>query len=108
MSLKDRRARLLEEKERKADADANPDQAWEYHARNMAKTFGPTMEGDFNKLGEKGWELVQIAEGYAIFKRPKADEPQHQGADPTRAARPRFLSRASGSRRASSGSSTIA
>lgn len=46
---------------------------WEYKARNMQKVLGPMTEGDFNRLGQEGWEFVAMVQGgksgYAIFKR---------------------------------------
>lgn len=51
---------------------------WEYLARNLEKVAGMSVESDFNKRGAEGWEFVGTvkggrgADGYAIFKRPKA------------------------------------
>lgn len=45
---------------------------WEYLARNLKKVAGMALENDFNKHGEQGWEFVAVADGYAIFKRPKS------------------------------------
>ena len=47
-------------------------QQWEYLARNLKKVPGMALESDFNKHGAEGWEFVAVADGYAIFKRPKA------------------------------------
>lgn len=44
---------------------------WEYKARNLKKVAGPMIETDFNRLGDDGWEFVAVADGYAIFKRPR-------------------------------------
>lgn len=62
-----------EDKQERAERDTNPDQTWEYKARNLAKVPGMALEDDFNELGQRGWEFVAMAtggsEGYAIFKR---------------------------------------
>lgn len=74
MGLRERRQQLLDQREADAERDENPEQAWEYKARNLAKVAGMSLEDDFNKLGRAGWEFVAMAsggsEGYAIFKRP--------------------------------------
>lgn len=42
---------------------------WEYAVRPFDnKPFGP--DWDFPAMGEKGWELVAVADGKAYFKRP--------------------------------------
>jgi hypothetical protein len=73
MGLRDKRKELLEEKDARDDRDANPDEQWEYLARNLAKVPGMAIESDFNKHGRKGWEFVGITgtdkDHYAIFKR---------------------------------------
>ena len=46
---------------------------WEYKARNLNKVPGMSIENDFNKLGQEGWEFVAITgekkDHYAILKR---------------------------------------
>ena len=73
---------------------------WEYLARNLEKVAGMSVESDFNKRGAEGWEFVGTvkggrgADGYAIFKRPKAwsrsrtTTAEHRTCPPRR-ARPR-------------------
>lgn len=58
-----------ERKTESAERDANPERRWEYKARNLNKVAGMALEDDFNKFGQKGWEFVAVADGYAIFKR---------------------------------------
>lgn len=48
-------------------------QRWEYRARNLKKVAGMAMENDFNEHGAAGWEFCAVADGYAIFKRPRND-----------------------------------
>ncbi len=69
MGFKDRREKLLEEKADQEERDANPEEQWEYLARNLDKVPGIALEDDFNKHGQKGWEFVAVAKDYAIFKR---------------------------------------
>lgn len=69
MGFKDKREKLLEEKAEKEERDANPEEQWEYRARNLDKVPGMALEDDFNKHGQKGWEFVAVAKDYAIFKR---------------------------------------
>jgi len=69
MGFKDRREKLLEEKADQEERDANPEEQWEYLARNLDKVAGIALEDDFNKHGQKGWEFVAVAKDYAIFKR---------------------------------------
>jgi hypothetical protein len=47
---------------------------WEYRARNLKKVAGIAMERDFNEHGAAGWEFCAVADGYAIFKRPRRDK----------------------------------
>lgn len=58
-----------------APSEAPLEEQWEYKARNLAKVAGMSLENDFNKFGQQGWEFVAMAtggsEGYAIFKRRK-------------------------------------
>lgn len=56
-------------RQEREDRDENPEQRWEYLARNLAKVPGVALEDDFNKHGEKGWEFASVANDYAIFKR---------------------------------------
>ena len=55
---------------------------WEYKARNLNKVPGMAIEGDFNKLGQEGWEFVAITgekkDHYAIFKRKLAEEEERR------------------------------
>lgn len=73
MGLRDKRQQLLDDKEAREDHDANPDEQWEYLARNLQKVPGMAIESDFNKHGQKGWEFVGTTgtdkDHYAIFKR---------------------------------------
>lgn len=73
--FKDRREASAQATADREERDGNPDQQWEYLARNLAKVPGVGLEDDFNKLGVRGWEFVAMAsggkEGYAIFKRPR-------------------------------------
>lgn len=73
MGLLERHTQLAERKTEREEQNANPEEQWEYLARNLAKVPGMALETDFNKLGAKGWEFVAMAsggrEGYAIFKR---------------------------------------
>lgn len=55
-----------------AEHDIYAGPKWEYRARNLKKVPGMGLERDFNDHGAAGWEFVAVAEGYAIFKRPKA------------------------------------
>jgi hypothetical protein len=72
MGLREKRRELLDAKEQRTERDADPDQRWEYLARNVDKVAGMALEDDFNKHGDKGWEFVAMAkEDYAIFKRRK-------------------------------------
>lgn len=48
-------------------------QKWEYRARNLKKVMGSMIERDFNEHGAAGWEFCSVAEGYAIFKRPRRE-----------------------------------
>jgi hypothetical protein len=73
MGLRDKRRDLLEEKAGREERDANPDEQWEYVARNLDKVAGMALEDDFNKHGRKGWEFVAVAKDYAIFKRRRPD-----------------------------------
>lgn len=70
MGLLDRRSELQDAKDASTERDANPETQWEYKARNLAKVPGVATEDDFNRLGQQGWELVAVAQDYAIFKRP--------------------------------------
>jgi hypothetical protein len=74
MGLRDKRAEVLAERAERDERDADPEQQWEYLARNLHKTVGFALEADFNNHGKKGWEFVSVVEakgneGYAIFKR---------------------------------------
>ena len=69
MGLRDKRRDLQEEKASREERDANPDEQWEYVARNLDKVAGMALEDDLNKHGRKGWEFVAVAKDYAIFKR---------------------------------------
>jgi hypothetical protein len=74
MGLLDRRKDLQQEKAAREERDANPDEQWEYLARNLDKVAGMALEDDFNKHGRKGWEFVAVAKDYAIFKRRRPNE----------------------------------
>jgi hypothetical protein len=69
MGLRDKRKELLEQKAERGERDASPEEQWEYLARNLDKVAGMTLEDDFNKHGQKGWEFVAVAKDYAVFKR---------------------------------------
>jgi hypothetical protein len=69
MGLRDRAKRQEEEKAEREERDANPEEQWEYLARNLDKVAGMGLEDDFNKHGRKGWEFVAVAKDYALFKR---------------------------------------
>lgn len=69
MGLRDRRKQLLQAKAGRQERDENPEEQWEYLARNLDKVPGLALEDDFNQHGEKGWEFVAVAKDYAIFKR---------------------------------------
>ncbi len=50
---------------------------WEYKGvewLELMKFTHSEGDGELVKLGNEGWELVTISEGYAIFKRPKSEE----------------------------------
>lgn len=73
MGLKDKRRELLAEKEAAGEREAATVEAadkWEYVARNLDKVPGFALEDDFNQHGQRGFEFVAVANGYAIFKRP--------------------------------------
>jgi hypothetical protein len=76
MGFRERREAATLEREARQERDSRPyeGQRWEYKARNLAKVAGISLETDFNKLGQQGWEFVAMAtggrQGYAIFKRP--------------------------------------
>lgn len=72
MGLRDKRRELLDSAEARSERDENPDEQWEYLARNLDKVPGMALEDDFNKHGQKGWEFVAVAKDYAIFKRQAA------------------------------------
>jgi hypothetical protein len=44
----------------------------EYLALNLKKVAGPMLEREFNKRAEDGWRFVAVADGYAIFERPRS------------------------------------
>jgi hypothetical protein len=73
MGFRDRAKERQEEakaaKAEKEERDANPEEQWEYLARNLSKVAGMALEDDFNKHGRKGWEFVAVADNYAVFKR---------------------------------------
>jgi len=60
-----------------------PVQHWEYLARNLKKTSGKALEKDLNTRGLEGWELVALADGHAVFKRPTKPAPAAKPAPPT-------------------------
>lgn len=76
MGFRARRDELKEAAAEREERDASPAEQWEYLARNLRKVPGMAMEKDFNEQGEKGWEFVAVAEGYAIFKRRLNRSPQ--------------------------------
>ena len=43
---------------------------WEYKAEHCGYNSG--LPAQLNELGTEGWELVQIADGIAVFKRMKS------------------------------------
>jgi hypothetical protein len=74
MGLLDKRKDLQQEKAAREERDANPDEQWEYLARNLDKVAGMALEDDFNKHGRKGWEFIAVAKDFAIFKRRRPFE----------------------------------
>jgi hypothetical protein len=70
MGLREARASALAARAEHDQRDDNPERRWEYLARNLEKVPGVALENDFNSHGDRGWEFVAVADGYAIFKRP--------------------------------------
>lgn len=52
------------------DAEEERNLRWEYKALNLKKVIGPGLENAFNKLGAEGWQFVNEAKDYAVFRRP--------------------------------------
>jgi hypothetical protein len=44
---------------------------WEYKITKPVVPDLPELEKQYNKLGDDGWELIFVAGGEGIFKRPK-------------------------------------
>ncbi len=44
-------------------------QKWDYRVERVAY-YNEQAEPELQRLGEEGWELVAIDEGYAFLKRP--------------------------------------
>ncbi len=83
MGLRDKREELQDEKQEREERDANPDEQWEYLARNLDKVPGMALEDDFNKRGQKGWEFVAVAKDYANLKRAPSSLGLSYPDDPT-------------------------
>jgi hypothetical protein len=49
-----------------------PPQQWGYFVRPLQAphTDNAQLAAELNRLGQDGWELVQIAAGLAVFKQP--------------------------------------
>jgi hypothetical protein len=66
-SRAERRARLEGKSERSEGWDGP---TFEYHALRLSTTPGATLESVCDQLGADGWEAVNVADGYLLFKRP--------------------------------------
>ena len=71
MGFRDRREQAQQEKAQRDERNANPEEQWEYLARNLAKVPGMALESDFNKFAD---DREQVRAVLALLTDEQLDE----------------------------------